>query len=135
MLIIGERLNSSRRVVLEALRKRDQDYLLKEAGAQRDAGAHYIDLNAAPAGDEIETLRWAVPLLQRELNVCLSIDSTNPAAIEAALDLHEATAIVNSVTGEEARLKHLLPLITRYKPLVIALCMDDRGIPGPLTRL
>ena len=99
MLIIGERLNSSRRVVLDALRRRDEDYLLKEARAQQDAGAHYIDLNAALVGDEIETLRWAVPLLQRELNVSLSIDSTNPPAIDAALDLHDGTAIVNSITG------------------------------------
>jgi cobalamin-dependent methionine synthase I len=130
MIIIGERLNSSRRAVLEALRSKDEAYLVREARAQRDAGAAYIDLNAAALlGGETDALAWAVPLLQRELGVSLAIDTPSAGAMEAALRLHKGQAVLNSLTAESACLARLLPVVRELKPKVIALCLDDRGIP------
>jgi cobalamin-dependent methionine synthase I len=130
MIIIGERLNSSRRAVLEAMQSKDEAYLVREAGAQRDAGAAYVDLNAAALlGRETEALSWAVPLLQRELGVSLAIDTPNAEAMETALRVHKGRAILNSLTGEKARLERLVPIVREHKPRVIVLCLDDRGIP------
>lgn len=130
MLIIGERLNSSRGAVLEALRDRNADYVLKEARAQEKAGADYIDVNAAAVlGKEVETLRWVIPLLQRELKVPLAIDTPNLEAMEAGLRLHRGPALLNSLTGETACVQRFVPLIREHKPRVIVLCLDDAGVP------
>jgi len=130
MIIIGERLNSTRRPVLEAMQRRYGDFLAAEAVRQKDAGADYIDLNAAALmEEEIPTLTWAIPLLQKAVSLPLAIDSPNPEAIEAGLKVHEGRAIVNSLTAERSRIEHLLPLIREHKPRVIVLCLDDRGLP------
>lgn len=131
MIIIGERLNSSRPSVLEALQKRDVRFLLDQAAKQEQAGADYIDLNAAALLDEeIPTLEWAVPLLQNRLNVPLSIDTPNPAAMGRALGLHKkGRPLLNSLTAESERIRTLLPLVRDFKPKVIVLCLDDQGFP------
>ena len=73
MIIVGERLNSSRRSVLEALNRKDKKYLIDQAKRQEKAGASYIDLNTAALLDkEVQTLKWAIPLLQKELRIPLS---------------------------------------------------------------
>jgi 5-methyltetrahydrofolate--homocysteine methyltransferase len=130
MIIIGERLNSSRRAVLEALRDKNAEYVLREARAQEKAGADYIDVNAAAVlGKEVETLTWVIPLLQRELKVPLAIDTPNLDAMEAGLRLHKGPALLNSLTGESARVQRFRPLIREHKPRVIVLCLDDEGVP------
>jgi len=130
MIIIGERLNSTRRPVLEAMQRRYGDFLATEAVRQKDAGADYIDLNAAALmEEEVPTLTWAIPLLQKAASLPLAIDSPNPKAIEAGLKIHEGRAIVNSLTAERSRIELLLPLIREHKPRVIVLCLDDRGLP------
>jgi len=130
MIIIGERLNSSRSLVLQALEHKDEEYLISEAQKQKIAGAHYIDLNAASVLEkEAETLRWAIPLLQKELNIPLSIDTPSAEAMEEGLKIHKGQAIMNSLSGESRRIKAFLPLIRKYKPRVIVLCLDDDGLP------
>jgi len=130
MIIIGERLNSSRRSVQEALARRDDAFLLKEAKLQEGAGADYIDLNASALLDkEVEVLRWAIPLLQRILKIPLSLDTANPEVMEEALKLHRGRALLNSLTGEEKRIQSFLPLLRNYQPQVILLCLDDQGLP------
>lgn len=142
MIIVGERLNSTRRVVHEAMARRDEAFLLEQAAAQRAAGAAYIDLNtAALLGSEIETLRWAVPLLSgggaasprtgdpAAATGELSLDTPNPEAMGEGLRLHRGRALLNSLSGEAKRMQALLPLIREYKPRVIALCLDDAGLP------
>lgn len=128
MIIVGERLNSTRRVVYEAMARKDEAFLAEQASAQRAAGAAYIDLNtAALLGREIETLRWAVPLLSPSGE--LSLDTPNPEAMAEGLRLHTGRALVNSLSGETKRIQALLPLVREYRPRVIALCLDDRGLP------
>ncbi len=129
MIIVGERLNSSRSPVLEALARRDEGFLIGQALAQEQAGARFIDLNcAALLEKEVEALEWAVPLLRKNIRVPLSIDSPNAEAMARALAVHEGQALLNSLSGEEARLRTLLPLIREHKPKVIVLCLDDEGL-------
>jgi len=81
MIIIGERLNSSRKAIRLALENRDEDFLIKEALNQVKAGAHYLDVNvSALAEQEIELMKWLVPLIQSRIDLPLSIDSPNPEA-------------------------------------------------------
>jgi len=130
VIIVGERLNSTRRPVYEALARKDRDYLIREARKQKEAGAAFIDLNTATLLDrEVETLEWAVPILQKEAGVALSIDTPNPKAMEVALRLHEGQAILNSLTAESGKVKRMLPIIREARPLVIVLCLDDQGLP------
>lgn len=130
MIIVGERLNSSRRSVLEALNRKDKKYVVAQAKKQEKAGASYIDLNTAALLDkEVQTLKWAIPLLQKELRIPLSIDTPNPEAMEAGLNIHKGKALLNSISGETNRIKTFLPLIREYKPRIIVLCLDDEGLP------
>ena len=130
MLIVGERLNSTRPVVHRALVQRDEKYLLKEAEKQAQVGVDFIDLNtAALLEDEIPALQWAIPLIQKRLTIPLSIDTPNPEALEVGLRLHRGQALLNSITGESKRIKELIPLIRKYRPRVITLCLDDAGLP------
>lgn len=131
MIIIGERLNSSRKSVLEALQNRDAEFLCGQAVKQEQSGASYIDINAAALMDrEVEGLRWAVPLIQREVKVPLAIDTPNPKAMEAGLQIHKGRALLNSITGEKSCLEALLPLIREFKPRVVALCLEESGPPA-----
>ena len=130
MIIVGERLNSSRQSVLEALNRKDKKYLVDQAKRQEKAGVSYIDLNTAALLDkEVETLKWAIPLLQKELNISLSIDTPNPEAMEAGLRIHKGQALLNSLSGEAKRIKAFLPLIKECRPRIIVLCLDDEGLP------
>ncbi len=130
MIIVGERLNSTRKPVFQALNIKDKKYLQNEALRQERAGADYIDLNTAALLDqEIPTLKWAIPQLQKKLKVPLSIDTPNPEAMGEGLKIHKGQALLNSLSGESQRIKSFLPLIRKYKPRVIILCLDDKGIP------
>ncbi len=130
MIIIGERLNSSRTQVYKTFAHRDDGHLVGEAQKQEKAGAGYIDLNTAALLDkEIQTLKWAVPLLQKKLTIPLSIDTPNHKAMEEGLRLHKGQAFLNSLSGEKERIEHMLPLIKKYGPRVVVLCLDDEGIP------
>ncbi|MGQ9603996.1 MAG: dihydropteroate synthase [bacterium] len=135
MIIIGERLNSARPRVCEAFGKRDKDFILAEARAQAEAGAQYIDINAAQLIEgEIDALIWAIELIQEQLDVGISIDTPNPKAMEAAIRISKGDVIMNSLTGESRRLDQLLCIVEELKPKVIVLCMDDLGIPGSVNK-
>lgn len=135
MIIIGERLNSSRASVHDALAGRDETYLIEQARLQERAGASYIDFNASAMLDkELETLRWAIPLLQANVSIPLALDTPDPTAMEAALKLHRGRPLLNSLSGEKAKIESLLPLIKDFKPRVIILCLDDQGLPAEARR-
>jgi 5-methyltetrahydrofolate--homocysteine methyltransferase len=131
MLIIGERINSTRKSIAPAVKERDTALIQEEARKQAEAGAHYLDCNAATVGREAEpeALCWLVRTVQAVTDLPVSLDSPNPDAIEAALKVHRGTPIVNSISGEREKLARLLPLVRDYRAKVIALCMDDEGMP------
>jgi len=131
VIIIGERLNSSRQVVYQALVTKNENFLINEARRQVEAGAQFVDLNvSALLEKEAEALHWAIPLLQQNLDIFLAIDTLNPQAMKVGLEVHHGQAILNSITAEKSRLEAMLPLVKDYSPLVIALCLDEQGVPS-----
>ena len=130
MFVVGERINSSRRGIEQALRERNAEFVTREAKDQVDAGAHVIDVNTATLmEEEVESLKWAIQLIQDSVDIPLCIDSPNPAAVVEVLPLCKGKTMINSITAEAERYARLIPSIQEHKPNVVGLCMDDRGMP------
>lgn len=129
VLIVGELINSTRKSIAQAIEQKDAAYLRDLAQRQAQAGAGFIDLNAAAGGDEVENMIWLVELVQGAVDVPLCIDSPNPLALEAGLAHCRGQAMVNSISAESERWDKVLPLVQRYGSKVVALCMDDAGMP------
>lgn len=131
MILIGEKINGTRKSVAEAIRNRDKAFIADLAQNQFAAGAAYLDVNAGTTPDrEPEDLVWLVELVQKavpEVVVCL--DSANPEALSAGLAVCEKTPLINSLSGEKARLDNVLPLAVKYGTELVLLALDDSGIP------
>ena len=131
-VIIGERINpTGKKLLAESLVKRDMSRVRRLAQSQLANGATVLDVNVGAAGvNEVEVLPLAVKAVMEITDAPLCLDSANPDALRAALDVYEGKALINSVNGEEAKLKAILPLVKEYGAAVIALAMDDNGIPA-----
>lgn len=130
MIIIGERINSSRKRIREAMDSRDDPLLAQEARLQIESGAAFIDINSAATMEaEIDILTQLIVYLQQEVGCSISIDSPNPDAIRAALSVHKGKPFVNSITAEREKLERLLPIISENDSYVVALTIDDNGMP------
>jgi 5-methyltetrahydrofolate--homocysteine methyltransferase len=113
MIIVGEKINTSRKSIEEAVKKRDAAFITKVARDQAEAGAHYIDVNAGTFLDqEVDCLCWLVKAVQKELDLPLCLDSPNPTALSEAIKHHKGEPMINSISLEEDRFKALLPVIT-----------------------
>ncbi len=137
-VIIGERINpTNRRKLAEELRRFDFSRVRADAAAQVEAGAQMLDVNCGiPGADEPGMLKGAVLAMMEVTDVPISIDSSTPEALEAALPAYKGKALVNSVTGEDEVLERLLPLVKRYGAAVIGIANDDTGISNdPEVRL
>lgn len=132
MLIVGERINATRKRVGEAVLNGDSDHIKAEAVKQVDAGSHYIDVNGGIPGKEVDLLPWLVDVVQEVVDVPLCLDSADPEAIKAALPHCNAPPMINSITFEEDRLDKMTPLAREHGAKVIALCMSDDGPPNGL---
>jgi 5-methyltetrahydrofolate--homocysteine methyltransferase len=130
-VIIGERINpSGRRRLREALEREDMSVVKEEAVAQVEAGADVIDVNvSAPGIDESILLPMAVQAVAEVVAVPICIDTNDPKALAAALEVCPGKPLVNSVTGEEQSLREILPLARERGAAVIALAMGEQGVP------
>jgi len=130
MLIVGERINSTRKQVRKAVEARNADFIAAEAKAQAAMGADYIDVNAGTSvAREVDDLKWLVETVEAAVDSPLCLDSANPAALKAALALARRGVIINSITGEKARRDAILPVVIESGASVVALLMDDVGMP------
>ncbi len=130
MIIIGELINSSRKKIGQAIENKDGDYIRKVARDQFENDADFIDVNAgAFPANEAEYLQWLVKEVQSEIDAPCCIDSPSPRAIEAAVSVHKGTAMVNSISLEKERYEAFLPIISGTNLKIIALCMNDSGMP------
>ena len=129
-VIIGERINpTNRKKLAEELRRFDFSRVKSDAIAQVKAGAHMLDVNAGiPGADEPGMLKGAVQAVMEVVDAPISIDSSTPEALEAALPAYAGKALVNSVTGEDEVLERLLPLVKKHGAAVIGIANDDTGI-------
>ncbi len=131
MLIIGEKINTSRKSMGRAVEERDSGAVQEEALRQVHAGAQMLDVNCGTvsADAEPEILAWLVETVQSVVDVPLCVDSPNPRALTRAMAVHRGKPMINSISGEGARYEQVLPMVKQYGASVVALGMDDRGIP------
>lgn len=129
--IIGERINpTGKKLLKQALRDNDMEYILKEGITQKECGAHILDVNMGlPEIDEVQMLKNAVYELQSVLPTPLQLDSSDAAAMEQALRIYNGKAMINSVNGKEKSMKEIFPLAKKYGGVVVCLCLDENGIP------
>lgn len=129
--VIGERINTSRKLVQAAVADRDRDYITSDVQRQQEAGANYIDVNAgARIGHEEEDMKWLLDTIQPVAEVPLTLDSPDPAILEMAFRMVEKTPMINSISLEKERFDSMIPFLSGKACKVIALCMDDTGMPG-----
>ena len=145
MLIVGERINTSRKikgepVIENAVVGRDAGFIADMARKQFEAGATYIDINAGTlTSGEPEALEWLTQVVQDSVDAPISFDTPNPTALDRAMAVYDAAKgqpLINSITAETERWASILPFVLKYKAKVIALAMDDSGIQqDPAKRL
>ena len=103
MIIIGELINASLKAIGAAIEAQDADAIQQVAKDQSEAGADFIDVNAGIfVGKEPQYLKWLVQTVQEVTDTPCAIDSPDPAAIEAALNVHKGIPMINSISLERS---------------------------------
>ncbi len=131
-ILIGERINpTGKKRFKQALLENDIGYILQEAVNQQAKGVHVLDVNVGlPGIDEAQMLTNSVCELQCVTDLPLQIDSSDPVAMKSALRRYNGKAMINSVNGKEENLNAIFPLVKKYGGFVVALTLDEKGIPS-----
>jgi 5-methyltetrahydrofolate corrinoid/iron sulfur protein methyltransferase len=130
MFVIGENIHIISKRVRTAIDERDKAFIQDLARRQVEKGAHMLDLNLGPMKKTgPETMEWIVNAVQDVVDVPLSLDTTNAAAVEAGLKLCKKKPLINSTTADPERLKVLFPLAAKYDANIIALTLRATGLP------
>ena len=134
MIIIGEKINATRKAIATALADRNEQLIIDTAIAQANAGADYIDVNGGDPrpGKEAENMAWLVNLVQANTNVPVAIDSANPEAMDVGLSLVREgdKPMLNSISLETDNLDARLETLAKYDCMVVGLLMSDNGAPS-----
>ena len=130
-VLIGERINpTGKKKFKEALRAGDIPYIIHQGMEQEEAGAQVLDVNVGlPEIDEKEMMLRVLEELQNVTTLPLQIDTTKPDVMEAALRRYNGKAMINSVNGKQEIMDTVFPLVKKYGGLVVALTLDEDGIP------
>jgi 5-methyltetrahydrofolate corrinoid/iron sulfur protein methyltransferase len=131
MIIIGEKINATRKAIAAALEARNVEAIVQTAKEQATAGADYIDVNGGSPhpGQEAKNMAWLVELVQGCTEVPVCIDTADPEAAEVGLAMAHRKPILNSISLEKQRLEALLPVAAKRPCMVVALLMSDGGTP------
>ena len=130
MIVVAEKINTSRKSIEEAVERRDAAFIAGVAREQAEAGADYIDVNAGTFVErETECLCWLVETVQSAVDLPLSLDSPNPEALAEAIKRHRGEPMINSISLEPERFQSLLPVVTSAPCSVVALCMAQASMP------
>ena len=130
MIIIGEKINGTRKSVAAAIREKDAQFIRDLATSQAEGGSTYLDVNAGTAPErEPDDMAWLVSTVQDVCDLPLCLDSANPAALKAGLEVVKTSPMINSVSGEQARIDGVLPLALAHQTDLILLALNDKGIP------
>jgi 5-methyltetrahydrofolate corrinoid/iron sulfur protein methyltransferase len=134
MILIGEKINATLPSIRSMIQNRDGGAISGLAKRQAEAGSSFIDVNVGTGvgsrQEEVRSMEWAVEAIQSEVEVPLSIDSSDPAVLEAGLKKGNGTpSMINSTKAEGESLEEIVPLASAYHSPLIALAMDESGIP------
>jgi cobalamin-dependent methionine synthase I len=136
MLIIGERINTSRTEVNDAVKKRNAEAIQRDVKAQAEAGAQVIDVNAGSrSGSEPQDLIWLIDVIQEAVTVRLSLDSPNSDCLLEAIKRVRDLPMLNSTSAEKDRFERMARVIEKRECEVVALCLDDRGLPKSVEQI
>jgi 5-methyltetrahydrofolate--homocysteine methyltransferase len=130
--IIGERINpTGKKRLKEALRENNLNYIVREAIEQEDSGSDILDINVGlPGIDEKEMMKKVIKEVQSVVSLPLQIDSADYEVIEAAARIYNGKPIINSVNGKKESMDKIFPIAKKYGALVVALTLDEEGIPA-----
>ena len=131
MLIIGERINATRKPIARALTDRNAEKIAHEACIQAEAGADFIDVNgASDPAHEAENLEWALGVVQDTVDLPVCLDSANPEVLRQGIELVESDRLMlNSATAEEGKMQTVMEIAADSGALLVALAMNDDGVP------
>ncbi len=129
MLIVGEKINATRKRIGQACQERNGELIIQTVKEQVQAGADYIDVNAGLPGKEVETMEWVLDLVQQSTDLPIMLDSSDPVAMKKGLELVKKKPIVNSISMEKDRLESFSPLVAEHECQVVGLCVSDAGMP------
>lgn len=132
MIVIGEKINATRKQIAAALENRDEALIIQTAVEQAQAGAHYLDVNGGNPreGQEVENIAWLMELVQDNTELPVAVDTADVDAARKGLSLARAKPVLNSISLEHERLEGFMPLLDEFDCKVIALLMDDSGTPS-----
>ncbi|RLB00153.1 MAG: dihydropteroate synthase, partial [Deltaproteobacteria bacterium] len=130
MVIIGENIHILSKKVSEAINNKDAKVIQELAKEQAAAGVDYIDLNIGPARKNPEIMAWLVETVQEVVDLPLSLDSTNPKAVEEGLKVAKWRALINSASGRTDSKEQMMPLAVKYDCDVVISVLNDQGIPA-----
>jgi 5-methyltetrahydrofolate--homocysteine methyltransferase len=130
-ILIGERINpTGKKLFKEALINNDINYILNEGIKQQEAGVHVLDVNVGlPDIDEEAMLKKVIYELQAIIDIPLQIDTSDVKALESALRIYNGKPLINSVNGKQESMDSVFPLAKKYGGVIIALTLDEKGIP------
>lgn len=134
MIIVGEKVNATRKSIKKAIQDRDTEFLANVIKGQEEAGAEYIDVNVGTGSgsqdQEISDMKWLVDLALEATTQKLCLDSADPEVLQAAVRHVNGRRLwmLNSVKGEPGSMNVLLPLIKKHRAPFVALAMDEKGI-------
>ncbi len=130
MIVIGEKINGTRKRVKEAIAAKDSDFIKDLALRQVKAGVDFLDVNAGTSPErEPDDMIWLINIIQEVTDAVLCLDSANPEALKAGFSVVKKTPMINSLSGEKTRIEGVLPLACEHKTELIVLTCDDDGIP------
>lgn len=131
MLIVGEKINGTLGPIAAAVAARDTAFMQSLASRQAEAGADFIDVNAGTGPpQEADDLVWLVETVQQSVSVPLCLDSAEPSVLMAGLEVAAQPPLINSISGKEHSLTEVLPRLAGRCWGVVALLLDDAGIPS-----
>lgn len=130
MIVIGERINGMFKDVRAAIQAHDPEPIRDLARRQAEANADYLDVNVGPAADDpLAAIQWLVSTIREVSDLPLAIDTTKMDVMRAGIEAAGGKALINSTTGEKAKLDALMPLAGQYGIPIIALTIDEQGVP------
>lgn len=130
--IIGERINGLFLDIREAIKNKDPKPIRDWAIKQAEGGSYWLDVNTGPVAskeEQAEIMAWLVKTTQEAVDLPCCIDTTNWAAMEAGLKVHKGKAMINSTTAEMAKMEVLFPMAANYGAAIVALTMNEKGVP------
>ncbi|MBO5776725.1 MAG: homocysteine S-methyltransferase family protein [Clostridia bacterium] len=132
--LIGERINpTGKKALKQALINNDISFILKEGVGQQEKGVHVLDVNAGiPEVDEKVVLLKLVTELQSVTDLPLAIDTASVEAMENSMRYYNGKPMINSVNGKVESMREVFPLVKKYGGVVIALTLDEKGIPNTI---